>query len=129
MNEYFCWTHYYDLAEDMRKRSLDNSQDEAIDRSIISRAYYSAFCSCKEYLIKYHEKSYGLSSNTHEEVCEDLIETQEKKLKETAHFLRMLRKNRNKADYDINLNKSPNQLVRFSMKLAKDILNNIEYEV
>lgn len=105
--EKFDWCEYYKFAD-----SFSSSDNPAELRSGISRFYYSAFCTCRDYIIehrlwgdneelkeimtskssKVHEKTYEIFQNNH-------FLNKQRRGRKIARLLFELRDKRNDADY------------------------------
>lgn len=61
----FDWTQYLFLAQELTKGSASSSNHEAMLRSAISRAYYAAFCSARNFLRDHKKKVIPLTAEAH----------------------------------------------------------------
>jgi len=52
----FDWRNFKITAEYLYKNKADSPDDEAFYRASINRAYYSVFCSVREYIEQKYEK-------------------------------------------------------------------------
>lgn len=104
----FEWADYLALAKTLKTNAKDqNFLREAQLRSAISRAYYSAFNTAKDYLISLGIRFNG-SAEVHRDVqnkFENLSQserdgTKRLNLVEISNALGVLRSSRNKADYE-----------------------------
>lgn len=88
----FDWDHYLALAEDLWRGALGSKDGEASFRSAISRAYYAAF----------HEGRIYLKDRTlaHVRVFERLRDSPSRKDKQLFEAFKLMRRNREDADYD-----------------------------
>lgn len=95
----FQWQEYLDLAIE-----LAGAGDEARARTAVSRAYYSAFCSARNWLSE-NERSFRMPEpgGTHKFVWDSFDEGHETDKKWIAKEGRKLRASRNSADYDDQL--------------------------
>lgn len=95
----FDFSDYYEVAEDLIK--LDG---EANIRSGISRYYYSGFGSARTYLVEVMgEVKFRNGHEIHKQVCERLINSKDNTEASIGEKLDDLKKIRNNADYDWNL--------------------------
>ncbi|MEL6787137.1 MAG: DNA-binding protein [Cyanobacteria bacterium J06607_15] len=136
----FDWTEYYALVEASTQDLLTQfgnhgkpipvlkMQDAARLRSCISRVYYSAFCSTRNYLrdeLGYSEMSgFGKNQekiNLHREIPKILGRENSRKLRKIGLNLKTLRDYRNKADYEDTF---PGLIkeTKYCLNLAKNII-------
>ncbi len=141
----FDWLEYYDLAKELADVNSTNSGDssdnpksnnpkskisEAKLRSSISRAYYSAFCTARNYLRDVLldprlSKARSGDVNEHQYVADEFKHNRSsKKMIEIGNDLSRLRQFRNKSDYDDNIYNLEKE-VSFSLKLAENIITKI----
>ncbi|MGL6298848.1 MAG: hypothetical protein ACRC1M_06765 [Methanobacteriaceae archaeon] len=102
---------FSNLAKKLQKSSnLFPTNQNALERTIIDRAYYSAFLHCREW-IKKNIKNHNLQNNSKDHInVPKIIQNHNELINEVESFriyanLRKLRKIRNHATY--NLNDSP----------------------
>lgn len=88
----FVWEEYVNLAETL---NLGTPTQEQM-RSAISRAYYGAFCECR------NRKGFSMDrgGDIHNRVITLYKESEDRCEFSIGNFLDSLRKNRNLADYD-----------------------------
>jgi hypothetical protein len=121
----FDWNQYLSFAQD-----LDNMRDpttnkgitccqEAIDRCIVSRAYYAAFHHAKKYVESRTGQKFSID-NVHDEVSFWFFNHYKKG---TFYDLREFRKWRNQCDYDDIVENFP-KLIRDSRKTAGKIIHS-----
>ncbi len=96
----FDWANYLDVAKDLCGKSNGTQLvPEAKFRCAISRAYYGAYCSARNYL-----RSKGISVPTngegHQIVRENFYNSSNKTEQQIGENLNRLRIARNKADYN-----------------------------
>jgi uncharacterized protein (UPF0332 family) len=92
----FDWCCYLSLAKDL----ASDNKDEARLRSSISRAYYAAFCTARNYLRDVEQKAIP-DENVHSYVIGQFYALGRRNNgKKLAMELRRLRNDRNRADYD-----------------------------
>ncbi len=98
-----------------------NMDEQGKFRTAIGRAYYAAFLTTREYLIRHKAKKFD-KDHQHKDVLDVLDELDANILK---NMLDRLRDNRVKADYYLNtiLNKD---LCENSIVLSEEIINSIE---
>ena len=118
----FDWCEYYNFAD-----SFSASDNPAELRSAISRFYYSAFCTCRDYIIDHRlwsddkeleEIMTSKSSKVHEKTYEIFYNNpflnKQGRGKKIARLLFDLRDKRNDADY-----KSENYNVKYNYAFVK----------
>ncbi|MBW4668791.1 MAG: HEPN domain-containing protein [Cyanomargarita calcarea GSE-NOS-MK-12-04C] len=141
----FDWLEYYDLAKELADVNSTNSGDssdnpksnnpkskisEAKLRSSISRAYYGAFCTARNYLRdvlldRRLSKAGSADINEHQYVADEFKHNRSsKKMIEIGNDLSRLRQFRNKSDYDDNIYNLEKE-VSFALKLAENIITKI----
>ncbi|WP_297212659.1 HEPN domain-containing protein [Thermodesulfovibrio sp.] len=123
----FNWEEYLSLAIELESQSKDPNQTikHARLRSSISRAYYSAFCICRNYLKHKEGKKLPKDQSIHKIVIEDFLNSNDITKREIGDFLKKLRQQRNKADYDDTFS-NPEKTTSYSILLASDIIEKIK---
>ncbi|MTJ11793.1 HEPN domain-containing protein [Anabaena sp. UHCC 0187] len=105
----FDWLSYLEVAQTLYNEVINTSNqgnsasiDEAKIRSCISRAYYSAFCSTRNYLRDFEGYSnlIGLTRGVHEYVIQELKSSKERDFIILGQTLERLRSLRNEVDYE-----------------------------
>jgi uncharacterized protein (UPF0332 family) len=95
----FDWLNYLELAKELNEEveSRWERLSEAVKRTIVSRAYYSAFCYIRNYEHKHRNLKIKHKPEDHQNLIEHL-----KKIgrNEIANKLSNLRTIRNNCDYD-----------------------------
>jgi len=112
----FNWRDYLGLAEELARR-----QDEACQRSAVSRSYYAVFCTARNALIEKGE-SFPRTGESHKEVWDKL---QGMGWGEMAQFGHSLRRARGKADYDNDIANLP-KIVEDARIKARRILSDLQ---
>lgn len=130
----FDWNEYLLLAQDLCNKKPPSAaySNEAKYRCAISRAYYSAFCVAKNYLLNsgqdfqecsetskiHHEVKMAFKSIRNNQICVQIGENLER-----------LRKNRNKADYD-NIYNGRQSVIQndalISLGYSANVISNIK---
>lgn len=95
----FDWHEYLRLASELAGHPIAPANEEARLRSAISRAYYAAFCKCRNYLQMQGYQLYR-ESLAHTQVRNLFKQSQDRRLKQVGHHLDRLRSDRNMADYE-----------------------------
>ena len=136
----FQWSLYLTLASKLSSLALteqtlntselmsNNSIKEAYYRAAISRAYYAAFCSARNYLRDTLNLRIPLE-NTHNFVINEFKERWDIKNSRTiSNTLYTLRKDRNNADYDDNpirnVDSTATRVMRDSQKIV-ELINQL----
>ncbi|UQA57776.1 hypothetical protein [Polyangium aurulentum] len=116
----FDWTLYLKLAE----RLYASAADEADLRSAVSRAYYAAFNEARQYVRReFPEVFIDKDAAAHGKVWDTLASKgRSREEVETGRRGNMLRRDRNKADYDGTVPVKHNQ-VRLVIRQANDIID------
>jgi uncharacterized protein (UPF0332 family) len=107
----FDWREYLKLAKHLSGLKGTACSREAIDRSVVSRAYYSAFCWARNYaqeLLGFRGKG---TAEDHRSLRNHLKQTGRA---DVAADLNILRRWRNRCDYD-------DQVDKLDRKVAKAI--------
>ncbi len=119
MRIYFNPEIFLDVAKSIKDN--DNLDEQGKFRTVIGRAYYAAFLTTREYLIRYKAKRFD-KERQHQDVLDVLDELDETILK---NMLDKLRDNRVKADYHLNtmLDK---KFCENSIVLSEEIINSID---
>ena len=112
----FNWGDYLVLAEE-----LANRQDEASQRSAVSRTYYAVFCTARNALTEKGEW-FPQTGESHRKVWNKLQEMGRKRI---AEFGRSLRNARRKADYDNDIANLPKIVEDAGIK-ARRILSDLQ---
>src|SRR5450432_477781 len=116
----FDWRLYLEFAQ-----ALASENDEARERSAVSRAYYSAFCIARDWLTE-HEKKFTMPNpgESHKIVWDTFDNGPEQVKKWIAKEGRKLRNSRNNADYDSEVF-GLKEMVQISLKRAEGIVEKI----
>jgi uncharacterized protein (UPF0332 family) len=116
----FNWNEFYRLAEHLNTDYSFDSQ-EAVQRTIVSRAYYAAFCMAKEMLDQKYKITIPQNAASHNYVR---IEYEKQGRDDISALLRDLREYRNCCDYDKNV-KDLHSLVNLSLHISEKIITNL----
>lgn len=137
----FNWSEYYDLAKELADANLINPGDSANNpkskvseaklRSSISRSYYGAFCTARNYLRDVLcdpilSKARTGDTNEHQYVAREfeLNNSKNKEMTEVGKDLGRLRLLRNKADYEDNINTLEKD-TKYALKLAENVIKKV----
>jgi uncharacterized protein (UPF0332 family) len=122
----FDWREYLILAENLCTNSHTFPNQEACFRVAISRAYYAAFCTARNYAKDYDDLSLHRTGKDHNTVKNHYVSAnnfdsqQNRKRRLIGSNLHRLRNLRNKADYDdifSSLEKEAKQAIIFSTQV------------
>ncbi|WP_449416562.1 HEPN domain-containing protein [Phormidium nigroviride] len=95
----FNWSQYLTLAKELIGQSPSPASEEAKRRSAISRAYYAAFISARNYLQEREGYSIPKTVDAHKYVREQFKQSADPVRQDIGRKLEMLRKDRNQSDY------------------------------
>ena len=116
----FNWNEFYLLAEYLNSDYSFGCQ-EAVQRTIVSRAYYGAFCMAKEVL--HHKYKITVPQNATSYACV-LFEYKKQGRDDISALLRDLREYRNCCDYNKNVN-DLHKIVNESLIISENIIKNL----
>jgi uncharacterized protein (UPF0332 family) len=121
----FNWSDYLKLAKELIQTSSQSHFKESALRSSISRSYYAAFCSTRNYLLC--QKCSLPSDNTiHREIRITLEQSGNTESLRIAQNLRRLHNMRKKADYDDNITSNINSMAIDALIKAEDIIDTLK---
>ena len=119
----FNWSEYLGLAQQLAGKAQISATQESRLRSAISRAYYAAFILARNYLRD--EESISIpEKQSHKFVIEQFKNSSEKVRQAIGKNLARLRFSRNKADYNDNFERLPEE-TRAMLKLANKTISDI----
>lgn len=116
----FYWGDFLKVAQDLASRASTESLEDAYLRSSVSRAYYAAFGSVKEYAVQYLGYAPQGRQSDHALLRRHLRQ-QGGAWNDVADKLEDLRKWRNLCDYDTNV-PNLNAITLQSLRFASEIL-------
>ena len=119
----FNWSEYLTLAQVLTGKAAVSSP-EAKFRSAISRAYYGAFCSTRNYLIQNGHRI-PKTSEAHKMVREILRNKKDQVSKQVENNLDRLRKDRTNADYEDHFPWALDKTTAKDLYLAQKVLNDL----
>lgn len=98
----FSWSDYLTVAYELSSMATTSSFQEAKMRSAISRAYYAAFCTARNYLVF---KGYVIppGENVHWRVIDEFSHSTDVTAQEIGRLLRHMKSIRNAVDYETRL--------------------------
>ena len=97
----FNWSEYLNIARELAGQATASSSDEAKKRCAISRAYYAAFCSARNYLRdKDNDLNIPVGGDVHGYVRRQFKTSKDKVRREVGEDLARLAIKRKNADYE-----------------------------
>ncbi len=117
----FDWSAYFNLAQELARKPARSPRKEALLRTAISRAYYAAFIQARNYLRDTEGHLISASSDVFIYVKNEFYNSSDLARKAIGKKLNLLRRYRNKADYDDTLANLP-AVTQEALKLAKQII-------
>jgi uncharacterized protein (UPF0332 family) len=119
----FDWSGYLTLAKEMINKVDEFPEQEAVYRSVVSRAYYAVFCLTRNYVKDIDSQEFH--GNDHQELQNYLTRHSHKIRKKIGNQLRTLQQHRIKADYQDNLDEQAVYKASKAIKLADKITNGL----
>lgn len=116
----FDWSQFLHLAKELAGYQVQQVDLEAKFRSSVSRAYYAAFCKARNY-IKMNDGFLSKGVQDHQDVPLWFKNRTDMASKSIAENLKRLRANRNKSDYNDEVEELP-RLVEQSLSFADKVL-------
>ena len=116
----FDWGDFLKVAEILHEGASGAKLEEAMFRIAISRAYYAAFCMCRNW--KEDDSEPIPAKDSHKFIIELYENSEDDIEKSIGQKLRRLRHRRNEADYDDEVDNLKN-LSRLAIKDAHEILD------
>jgi uncharacterized protein (UPF0332 family) len=121
----FIWSDYLDVANTFVNQSRNSNQAEALQRTVISRAYYSVFVTARNYLRdKQKDPNIPSTGDAHTYVSGKFFNNVNQTWQEIGSALFTLRRERRKADYDDTYPNIANTAV-FMLAIANDAMDKI----
>jgi len=117
----FDWLSYLELARELARQGNASHLREAANRSAVSRAYYAAFCFCRNYAEQHLGFQRSSLAAEHAQLRKHLSRHNHGRV---ASNLNRLRQWRNQCDYDDSVNRL-HQMVRDSIRLAEQVVLQI----
>ena len=121
----FNWGDYLSLANALLTKPNTPGPEEAAYRSAVSRAYYAAFCSARNFARDEEKFSVPQTAKAHQLVMTYFHSNQDPLRRKIGRNLRRLRDYRNRADYDDSLAR-PDAIAQASVALANQILEDLK---
>lgn len=98
----FDWSEYLTIADDLRGARAPTASEEARNRAAVSRAYYAAFCSARDYLVDLGEISPARDDEPrlHGDVMRRFKQASDGRRVKIGRWLDTMRAARNQCDYE-----------------------------
>jgi uncharacterized protein (UPF0332 family) len=122
----FNWFDFLTLADALLRTPSSPGLEEASLRSAISRAYYAAFCSARNFARDRGEIAPTGTGRDHQLVKNHFSTSPNRIRRKIGADLDRLRRRRNRADYTDVLVGRPVPLARSSVAMAQDVLNALD---
>lgn len=118
----FEWKKFLDLAQRLQQQAADGDQDEALLRTVFSRAYYAAFCRARNYARDWLNFVIRDDVEDHGRLRAHLAL---RRRKGDAHRLERLRRWRNEADHHADLSFDLASTVLTALADAADVFASL----
>jgi uncharacterized protein (UPF0332 family) len=116
----FDWYQYLVLAEYLYDNRDTFPDREACLRAAISKAYYAAFCSARNYARDFDRLVLDESAQDHGSVKKHYIRAPDPKNRQVGNSLDRLRDSRNQADYSDSIDKLE-ELAKAAISQSKQV--------
>jgi len=116
----FNWNEFYRLATHLNNEYSFDCQ-EAVQRTIVSRAYYATFCMAREVLRHKYKIITPQNTASHERVR---FEYEKRGRDDISSPLLDLRRYRNCCDYDNDV-ADLHTVVNLSLKISEEVIKNL----
>lgn len=120
----FDWLEYLNLAKEMVVKLTTPPSQEARLRDAVSRAYYAAFISARNYLRDTEAHSIPTTSDAHRYVWQQFYINPAPVYQLVAKNLKILRGYRNQADYDDNF-PLLSAIANISIRRSEAVITNL----
>ena len=120
----FHWGEFLVLASSLREKPHSPGPQEASLRTAISRAYYAAFCSARNFARDYEGLALTNTGQDHFRVISHFQSANDSKYQKIGAALDRLRMNRGKADYGDAVDALPS-VALVSVHMAERLLNDL----
>jgi uncharacterized protein (UPF0332 family) len=121
----FDWSDYLSLAESLSQHPEAPGPEEAALRAAISRAYYAAYCTARNFAHSRGEITLTRTAGDHQLVIGHFKGSEDRGKKSIGLWLDRLRDNRNSADYDDTLTGNPRSQAQSSIAQARNVLTKL----
>lgn len=119
----FNWADFLTLADALVHNPSLPGPEEASLRSAISRAYYAAFCSARNFARDREKLTLEHTARDHQLVKDHFQGARDRTRRKISLDLDRLRDNRNRADYDDSLVGKPVPIAQSSVAVARNVLS------
>jgi hypothetical protein len=121
----FDWSEYLHLAQELAGDGTTSVSLEAKQRSAVSRSYFAAYCTARNYLEEADQVQFPPSSDAQKQVI-DTLEGSHQSVQRRAvgQNLRRLKNRRNTADYD-DIVPGIAKMTQYSLRLCVSILSSL----
>jgi uncharacterized protein (UPF0332 family) len=119
----FDWADFLTFADVLLREPNSPGPGEASLRSAISRAYYAAFCSARNFARDREGLMPHRTPRDHQRIMAHFQMAPDRTRRKIGIDLSRLRDNRNRADYDDVLVGEPISLAQSSIDIARNVLN------
>jgi uncharacterized protein (UPF0332 family) len=123
----FSWADYLQLAETLTCAPRVPGPEEAALRTAVSRAYYAAFCSARNFACCHEKLTLTGEAEDHRRVRNFFYNSANPVWRQIGLDLSRLRVQRNKADYDDQLSSQPGKMAEQSVQLARNVLAHLRH--
>ena len=120
----FDWCEYLNLAFELGGQSDAQGAQDAKLRTAVSRAYYAAFCTARNYLRDVECLPVPQGPRAHGFVLDEFTARTDRRLKQVGTRLDRLRIDRNKADYD-DVVSGLESMTALALKLGQRVISTL----
>jgi uncharacterized protein (UPF0332 family) len=123
----FGWGDYFQLAQALFDDSsrFGNQLEEAVLRTAISRAYYSAYHHAVDIAVERDNFRAEITEQAHQRLILHFMYSTDEDYKQIGNDLDRLRKERNRADYDEPI-KRPSSMATHALLVARFIIEKLD---
>ena len=121
----FKWSDFLVVADVLTQDASDLPYNEAFYRIAISRAYYAAFCTMRNFLRDKGELLPSDKGDVHNEIIDWLRKSNDSERKTMGNRLNQLRAARNSADYEDVFYGIPKTVAEQTIQSAKRIIKYV----
>lgn len=119
----FNWSGYLTLAQELAGKVSASSQEAKL-RSAISRAYYGAYCSARNHLIR-QDHQIPKTGEAHKVVPKIFMSKKDLLSMRIASNLDRLRKDRRDADYEDQFQRALDKTTVMDLSLAQTVITDL----
>jgi len=121
----FSWKEYLILARFLEDQRMPACSPEAVNRTVVNRSYYAAFCSCRDFAGRHLGLPRDETQNVHRKVRDAFQNQGNPKLRPIAMYLGQLSRWRKQCDYE-NYVEKLERITSESLRCSEEILSRIE---